>query len=97
MVWAHTVGKVTIIDAMVVPSSAYRFGMRRVLAGDVDVGSAPATYFPAAICANWVVQRMFGNTRPSLSRMVVGGCAPAAFSRSSRACRSQKLGLKHEW
>ena len=42
-------GKVTIIDAMVVPSSAYRLFSRCRLAGEVDEGSAPATYLPAGL------------------------------------------------
>ena len=41
---------------------------------------------------NWVDQRMLGTKWPSLSRSTVGGMAPARFSMSSRACRSQKAG-----
>src|SRR3954447_12818352 len=85
------------MEAMVVPSSAYRFVSRRVLEGDCEVGSAPARYLPAAICANWVVQRMFGKPLPSLSQRIVGCCAPARASMSSKACRSQNDGRKHEW
>src|SRR5262249_39669108 len=42
---AHTVGNVTIIDAIVVPSSAYRFRSLLKLDGDCDVGSAPPEIF----------------------------------------------------
>src|SRR4051794_17200383 len=94
---ANTVGKVTIMEAMVVPSSAYRFLSRRRLEGERDVGSPPAMYLPAAICANCVDQRIFGKPLPSLSHRIVGCCEPGRASMSSRACRSQKLGRKHEW
>src|SRR5438132_1099946 len=94
---AQTVGKVTIIDAIVVPSSAYTLGSRRVLAGELENGSAPCTYLPAAICANCVVQRMFGTVWPRLSVSVVGGIAKPVFLMSCNACRTQNDGRMHEW
>src|SRR6266478_8924189 len=94
---AHTVGNVTIIDAIVVPSSAYTLPGRCKLEGDVDVGSAPATYLPPAICANCVDQRIFGTVWPRLSVSVVGGIAPGRFSMSCSDWSTQKLGRMHEW
>src|SRR5262245_32959279 len=94
---ANTVGNVTIIEAIVVPSSAYRLWMRCRLDGDFEVGSAPATYLPAAICANCVVHRMCGKRRPSLWRSIVGCCAPGRFWMSSSDCRSQNDGRRHAW
>src|SRR5258705_10528720 len=73
------------------------FRSRLKLEGDVEVGSAPATYLPPAICANCVDHRMFGKTRPSLSTRTVGGIAPGRFSISCRDCSTQKLGRIHEW
>ena len=93
---AHTVGNVTIIDAIVVPSSAYTLGSRCKLEGDADVGSAPATYLPPAICANCVDHRMLGTLCPWLSVSSVGGMAPGRFSMSIRACNTQKLGRMQE-
>src|SRR5439155_22339760 len=79
---AHTVGNVTIIDAIVVPSSAYTLPRRRKLEGDVDVGSAPATYLPPAICANCVDHRMFGTLCQWQSVSSVGCMAPGRISIS---------------
>src|SRR2546427_9731503 len=93
---AHTVGNVTIIDAIVVPSSAYTLPSRCKLEGDVDVGSAPATYLPPAICANWVDHRMFGTLCPWLSVSSVGCMAPGRFSISCRAWSIQKPGRMQE-
>src|SRR5258708_16095292 len=93
---AHTVGNVTIIDAIVVPSSAYTLPSRCKLEGDVEVGSAPATYLPPAICANCVDHRMFGKARPSLSTRTVGDIEPGRFSISCKDCSTQKLGRIHE-
>src|SRR5213594_3111263 len=94
---AHTVGNVTIIDAIVVPSSAYTLPSRCKLEGEVDVGSAPAAYLPAAICANCVDHRMFGTVCPQLSLRVVGAIAPGRFSMSCSDCSTQNDGRMHEW
>src|SRR5579872_3493915 len=93
----HTVGNVTIIEAMVVPSSAYTLRSGWSLDGDADVGSAPATYRPPAIWANCVDHRMFGTVCPRLSVRVVGGMAPVSFSMSCSDCSTQKLGRMQEW
>ena len=66
------------------------FRNRRVLDGDIENGSAPATYLPAAICASCVDQRMLGTVCPSLSVRVVGVIAPDRFSISCSACSAQK-------
>jgi hypothetical protein len=86
-----------IIDAIVMPRSASTLDSRRVLGGDVDIGSAPATYLPPAIWASWVLHRMFGTTCLSLSVSVVGAIDPASLRMSSSACRSQNAGMKQEW
>ena len=74
---------------------AKMFGKRRVLDGDVENGSAPATYLPAEICASCVDQRMLGTVCPSLSVRVVGVIAPGRFSMSCSACSAQKPGRMH--
>ncbi len=62
----------------------------------MDVGSAPATYLPPAICANCVDHRMFGTLCPWLSVSSVGCMDPGRFSISCRAWSIQKPGRMQE-
>src|SRR2546428_14149491 len=92
----HSVGKAQVNDALLVPSPAKTLPIRCKLEGDVDVGSAPATYLPPAICANCVDHRMFGTLCPWLSVSSVGCMAPGRFSISCRAWSIQKPGRMQE-